>query len=150
MPRQQTAFVYGFPTVTRANADRFPLTVLENIVSGRRTDPQRFIREKQGLAYTVASQHVLREERFVLYLHRVLTGERSEGTSVVAGENRSVAKRRCDEGRGKKAIAYSVGVHDQPANASGSGAGYAARFIQGSVDGVKNYSSLMRRSRRSG
>src|SRR5258706_16001637 len=32
--RQQTALIYGFPTVNRANPDRFALIVLQNIVSG--------------------------------------------------------------------------------------------------------------------
>jgi len=76
--RQQTALVYGFPGVTRSGNDRFPLLVLENIVSGLGGRFFDAIREKQGLAYTVRTQNRFFAKGGALYTYVAFSPENED------------------------------------------------------------------------
>src|SRR5207249_349120 len=53
--KQQAHLVLGFPGVTLADADRFPLEVLSTILSGQGGRLFVELREKRGLAYRVSA-----------------------------------------------------------------------------------------------
>jgi zinc protease len=148
VPRQQTALVYGFPTVTRANAERFPLTVLENIVSGLSGRFFDAIREKQGLAYTVASRNTFYVKSGSFFTYTAFSPENE--AKVRASLQAEIDRLRKDgvtKDEVEKAIAYSVGVHEISLQTRlGQVLEYARAIYSGiGVDGVKNYSSLMRK-----
>lgn len=55
LPKQQTHIVLGFPGTTLDHADRFPLEVLDAVLSGQGGRLFRELRDRQGLAYSVTS-----------------------------------------------------------------------------------------------
>ncbi len=55
LPKQQTHIVLGFPGTTLQGADRFPLEVLDAVLSGQGGRLFRELRDRQGLAYSVTS-----------------------------------------------------------------------------------------------
>jgi zinc protease len=146
--RQQTALVYGFPGVGRAGSDRYPLVVLENIVSGLGGRFFEAIREKQGLAYTVRTENVFfvkggavftyiafspeNEARVKESLEQEMERLRSEG--VTAEE---VAKAR----------AYSIGEHEIRMQArTGIVLEYARSVYAGEgIPGISGYGTLLRK-----
>src|SRR4030095_4061312 len=74
-PRQQTALVYGFPGVTRSGNDRYPMVVLENIVSGLGGRFFDAIREKQGLAYKVRTENAFFSKGGAIYTYVAFSPE---------------------------------------------------------------------------
>jgi zinc protease len=148
VPRQQTALVYGFPTVTRGNADRFPLIVLENIVSGLSGRFFDAIREKQGLAYTVASRNAFFVKSGSFFTYTAFSPENeAKVRASLQAEIERLRKDGVTKDEVEKAIAYSVGVHEIGLQTRlGQVLEYARAIYSGvGVDGVKNYSSLMRK-----
>lgn len=55
LPKQQTHIVLGFPGTTLNAADRFPLEVLDAVLSGQGGRLFRELRDRHGLAYSVTS-----------------------------------------------------------------------------------------------
>jgi zinc protease len=110
--RQQTALVYGFPGATRAGNDRFPLLVLENIVSGLGGRFFDAIREKQGLAYTVRTQNVFFSKGGAVYTYIAFSPANEE--KVRASLQTEIDRLRKDGVTAdelRKSIAYTIGEH---------------------------------------
>jgi len=111
--RQQTAFVYGFPGSTRAGNDRFPLLVLENIVSGLGGRFFDAIREKQGLAYTVRTENTFFSKGGAIYTYVAFSPSNEE--KVRASLQAEIDRLRKDGVTAeelRKSIAYTIGEHE--------------------------------------
>jgi zinc protease len=111
--RQQTALVYGFPGVTRSGNDRYPLLVLENIVSGLGGRFFDAIREKQGLAYTVRTENAFLTKGGAFYTYVAFSPENE--TKVKESLQAEIDRLRKDgvtSDEMKKSIAYSIGEHE--------------------------------------
>jgi zinc protease len=145
--RQQTALVYGFSGAARSSIDRYPLVVLENIVSGMSGRFFDAIREKQGLAYTVQTANAFNAKSGAIFTYTAFSPENEE--KVKASLEAEIARLRNDgvtRDEVSKAIAYSIGVREvalqtrvalvlEYARAIYSGAG---------VQSVANYANLIR------
>ncbi len=147
VPRQQTAFVYGFPTVNRGSADRFPLTVLQNIVSGLGGRFFDAIREKQGLAYTVLTANAFYMKSGSIFTYSAFSP--ANETKVRESLEKEIARLRKDgvtKEEVEKAIAYSVGVQAIALQTRmGQVLEYARAIYSGAgIRGVQNYSTLIK------
>jgi len=108
--RQQTALVYGFPGVTRSGNDRFPLLVLENIVSGLGGRFFDAIREKQGLAYTVRTQNTFFAKGGALYTYVAFSPENEDKVrQSLQNEIDRLRKDGVTADELTKSIAYTIG-----------------------------------------
>src|SRR5207248_1765391 len=108
--RQQTAFVYGFPGATRSGNDRYPLVVLENIVSGLGGRFFDVIRDKQGLAYTVRTENALFAKSGAIYTYSAFSPENE--MKVKESLEKEIERLRKDgvtADEMRKSIAYSIG-----------------------------------------
>ena len=111
--RQQTALVYGFPGVTRSGNDRYPLLVLENIVSGLGGRFFDAIREKQGLAYTVRTENAFFTKGGAIYTYVAFSPENeSKVKESLQAEIDRLRKDGVTSDELKKSIAYSIGEHE--------------------------------------
>jgi zinc protease len=111
--RQQTALVYGFPGVTRSGNDRYPLLVLENVVSGLAGRFFDAIREKQGLAYTVNTQNVFYSKGGTIYTYVAFSPENeAKVKESLQAEIDRLRKDGVTTDEMKKSIAYSIGEHE--------------------------------------
>jgi zinc protease len=111
--RQQTALVYGFPGVTRSGNDRYPLLVLENIVSGLGGRFFDAIREKQGLAYTVRTENAFLTKGGAIYTYVAFSPENeSKVKESLQAEIDRLRKDGVTSDEVKKSIAYSIGEHE--------------------------------------
>jgi len=111
--RQQTALVYGFPGVTRSGNDRYPLLVLENIVSGLGGRFFDAIREKQGLAYTVRTENAFFTKGGAIYTYVAFSPENeSKVKESLHAEIDRLRKDGVTSDELKKSIAYSIGEHE--------------------------------------
>jgi zinc protease len=147
VPRQQTALVYGFPTVNRGNPERFPLIVLENIVSGLGGRFFDVIREKQGLAYTVRTANSFHAKSGAIYTYTAFSPENeSKVRDALQKEIERLRKDGVTKDEVDKAIAYSVGVHAIGMQTRvGQVLEYArALYSGGGVRSVENYETLMK------
>src|SRR5262245_9988953 len=145
--RQQTALVYGFPGVTRSGNDRYPLLVLENVVSGLGGRFFDAIREKQGLAYTVRTRNAFYSKAGAIYTYVAFSPENeAKVKEALQNEIDRLRKDGITADELKKSIAYSIGEHEiglqthlrlvlEYARAVYSGEG---------VQGVGNYGRLVR------
>jgi zinc protease len=145
--RQQTALVYGFPGANRSSIDRYPLIVLENIVSGMGGRFFDAIREKQGLAYTVQTANAFNAKGGAIYTYTAFSpGNEAKVKTSLESE---IARLR-DEGvtseEVQKAIAYSIGVRDIGLQTrSAQVLDYARAIYSGAgVQSVANFSTLIR------
>jgi zinc protease len=148
VPRQQTALVYGFPTVNLRNADRFPLVVLENIVSGLGGRFFNTLREKQGLAYTVHTYNRFFVKSGAIFSYTAFSPENeSKVRESLQNEIDHVRNDGVTPEEVNQAVAYSVGAHNiglqsrrarvlEYARAIYSGAG---------VNSVEEYSAAIRK-----
>ena len=148
VPRQQTAMVYGFPGARRAGNDRYPLIVLENIVSGLGGRFFDAIREKQGLTYTVRTANAFFATGGTIFTYMAFSPE-NEGKVKESLEKEIERLRKegvtADEVR--KAIAYSVGEHEMRLQSRvGLVLEHARSIYAGDgAQGVANYASQIRR-----
>jgi len=111
--RQQTALVYGFPGASRSGNDRFPLLVLENIVSGLGGRFFDAIREKQGLAYTVRTANAFLSKAGTLFTYAAFSPENeAKVRESLQGEIDRLRKGGVTSDEIKKSIAYSIGEHE--------------------------------------
>jgi zinc protease len=111
--RQQTALVYGFPGVTRSGNDRFPLLVLENVVSGLAGRFFDVIREKQGLAYTVRTENRFLSKSGAIYTYVAVSPENeAKAKESLQNEIDRLRKGGITADELKKSIAYTVGEHE--------------------------------------
>jgi zinc protease len=111
--RQQTALVYGFPGVTRSGNDRYPLLVLENIVSGLGGRFFDAIREKQGLAYTVRTRNAFYSKSGAIYTYVAFSPENeAKVKELLQSEIDRLRKNGVTSDELKKSIAYSIGEHE--------------------------------------
>jgi zinc protease len=111
--RQQTALVYGFPGVTRSGNDRYPLLVLENIVSGLGGRFFDAIREKQGLAYTVRTENAFLTKGGAIYTYVAFSPENeSKVKESLQAEIDRLRKDGVTSDEVKKSIAYSIGEYE--------------------------------------
>src|SRR5439155_7381121 len=111
--RQQTALVYGFPGAPRAGNDRYPLIVLENIVSGLGGRFFDAIREKQGLAYTVRTANAFFTRGGTVFTYTAFSPENeAKVKESLEKEFERLRKEGVRADEVKKAIAYSVGEHE--------------------------------------
>jgi zinc protease len=146
--RQQTAMVYGFPGVTRTGSDRFPLLVLENIVSGLGGRFFDAIREKQGLAYTVRTENAFFSKGGAWYTYVAFSPENEAGVrTALQSEIDRLRKEGVTREEVEKAIAYSAGEH--AIGLQGRGAtvlSYARAIYSGEgTQGVANFDAQVRR-----
>jgi len=112
-PRQQTAFVYGFPGVTRSGNDRYALMVLENIVSGLGGRFFDAIREKQGLAYTVRTRNTFLTKSGAIYTYVAFAPENeAKVKESLQNEINRLRKEGVTAEELKKSIAFTVGEHE--------------------------------------
>jgi zinc protease len=110
--RQQTALVYGFPGVTRAGNDRFPLIVLQNIVSGLGGRFFDAIREKQGLAYTVRTQNSFFTKGGAIFTYIAASPDNeAKVRESLQSEIDRLRKDGVTSDELRKSIAYTVGEH---------------------------------------
>jgi zinc protease len=146
--RQQTALVYGFPGVTRAGDDRYPLIVLKNIVSGLGGRFFDAIREKQGLAYAVKMENESFAKGGALFTY---VGFSPENETRVKESLEKEFERLRKEGvtadEVRKAIAYSIGEYEIGLQTRlGLVLEYARSVYAGEgIPGVTGYSALLRR-----
>jgi zinc protease len=145
--RRQTALVYGFPGTHRASIDRYPMIVLENIVSGLGGRFFDAIREKQGLAYTVQTANTFYSKGGAIYTYTAFSPENE--ARVKASLEAEIVRLR-DQGvtpeEVQKAIAYSIGVKEIALQTRGAQVLEYARavFSGAGVQSVANYSQLIR------
>src|SRR5499427_3354062 len=145
--RQQTALVYGFPGVTRSGNDRYPLLVLENVVSGLAGRFFDAIREKQGLAYTVNTQNAFYSKGGAIYTYVAFSPENeSKVRESLQAEIDRLRKDGVTADEVKKSIAYSIGEHEIGLQTHASLVLEYARAVysgQG-VQGVSDFSRFVR------
>jgi zinc protease len=145
--RQQTALVYGYPGVTRSGNDRYPLLVLENVVSGLGGRFFDAIREKQGLAYTVRTRNAFYSKGGAIYTYVAFSPE-NEGKVKEALQNEidRLRKDGITPDELKKAIAYSIGEHEIGLQTHLSLVLEYARAVYSGegVQGVADYGRLVR------
>src|SRR5262245_10696816 len=111
--RQQTALVYGFPGATRSGNDRYPLMVLENIVSGLGGRFFDAIREKQGLAYTVRTKNSFLSKGGAIYTYIAVSPENeAKARESLQSEIDRLRKDGVSADELKRSIAYAVGEHE--------------------------------------
>jgi zinc protease len=147
-PRQQTALVYGFPGVTRAGVDRYPLVVLRNIVAGLGGRFFDAIREKQGLAYSVQTENEFFSKGGALYTYVAFSPENeAKVKQSLENEIERLRKDGVTAEEVKKAIAYSIGEHEIGLQTRlGLVLEYARSVYAGEgIPGVTGYSTLLRR-----
>jgi zinc protease len=145
--RQQTALVYGFPGVTRAGSDRYPLVVLENVVSGLAGRFFDAIREKQGLAYTVRMENTFYTKGGANYTYVAFSPENeAKVRESLQNEMDRLRKSGVTPEELKKSIAYTIGEHEIGMQTRlGSVLEYARAVFSGEgVQGVGSYSRLVR------
>ena len=145
--RQQTALVYGFPGVTRAGNDRYPLVVLENVVSGLAGRFFDAIREKQGLAYTVRMENTFYTKSGANYTYVAFSPENeAKVRESLQNEMDRLRKSGVTSDELKKSIAYTIGEHEIGMQTRlGSVLEYARAVFSGEgVQGVGSYSRLVR------
>ena len=145
--RQQTALVYGFPGVTRAGNDRYPLVVLENVVSGLAGRFFDAIREKQGLAYTVRMENTFYTKGGANYTYVAFSPENeAKVRESLQNEMDRLRKSGVTSDELKKSIAYTIGEHEIGMQTRlGSVLEYARAVFSGEgVQGVGSYSRLVR------
>src|SRR5215471_18888942 len=145
--RQQTALVYGFPGVTRAGNDRYPLVVLENVVSGLAGRFFDAIREKQGLAYTVRMENTFFSKGGMIYTYVAFSPENeAKVKESLQAEIDRLRKDGVTADEVKKSIAYSIGEHEIGLQTHASLVLEYARAVysgQG-VQGVSDFSRFVR------
>jgi zinc protease len=147
VPRQQTALVYGFPGVTRAGNDRYPLLVLENIVSGLGGRFFDAIREKQGLAYTVRTRNAFYSKAGTIYTYVAFSPENeAKVKESLQSEIDRLRKDGVTSEELRKSIAYSIGDHDIGLQTHRSLVLEYARSVYSGegVQGVSEYGRLLR------
>jgi zinc protease len=111
--RQQTALVYGFPGVTRGGNDKYPLLVLENIVSGLGGRFFDVIREKQGLAYTVRTANTFLSKGGAIYTYAAFSPDNeTKVRDSLQAEIDRLRKTGVTPDEVKKSIAYTIGEHE--------------------------------------
>ncbi|MBI4473495.1 MAG: insulinase family protein [Acidobacteria bacterium] len=146
--RQQTALVYGFPGANRSGADRYPLVVLRNIVSGLGGRFFDAIREKQGLAYTVHTGNAFLTKGGAIYTYTAFSPENeSKVKESLEAEIGRLRKEGVTREEVEKAIAYSIGEHEIALQTRlGLVLEYARSIYSGAgVQAVTNYSALIRK-----
>jgi zinc protease len=145
--RQQTALVYGFPGSMRSGNDRYPLLVLENIVSGLGGRFFDAIREKQGLAYTVRTENAFLTKGGAIYTYVAFSPENeSKVKESLQAEIDRLRKDGVTADEVKKSIAYSIGEHEIDLQTHASLVLEYARAVysgQG-VQGVSDFSRFVR------
>jgi len=145
--RQQTALVYGFPGSMRSGNDRYPLLVLENIVSGLGGRFFDAIREKQGLAYTVRTENAFLTKGGAIYTYVAFSPENeSKVKESLQAEIDRLRKDGVTADEVKKSIAYSIGEHEIGLQTHASLVLEYARAVysgQG-VQGVSDFSRFVR------
>jgi zinc protease len=145
--RQQTALVYGFPGVTRAGNDRYPLVVLENVVSGLAGRFFDAIREKQGLAYTVRMENTFYTKGGTNYTYVAFSPENeAKVRESLQNEMDRLRKSGVTADELKKSIAYTIGEHEIGMQTRlDSVLEYARAVFSGEgVQGVGSYGRLVR------
>src|SRR5262245_55671125 len=149
--RQQTALVYGFPGSMRSGNDRYPLLVLENIVSGLGGRFFDAIREKQGLAYTVRTENAFLTKGGAIYTYVAFSPENeSKVKESLQAEIDRLRKDGVTADEVKKSIAYSIGEHEIGLQTHASLVLEYARAVysgQG-VQGVSDFSRFVRSEER--
>src|SRR2546428_551761 len=145
--RQQTALVYGFPGAPRAGNDRYPLIVLQNIVSGLGGRFFDAIREKQGLAYTVRTETTFFSKAGAVYTYVAFSPENeTQVKESLEKEINRLLKDGVTADEVRKAIAYSIGEHEiglQTRSATVleyAGSNYSGEAVQG----LANYARFIR------
>jgi zinc protease len=147
VPRQQTALVYGFPTVNRANPDRYALLVLENVVSGMGGRFFDAVREKQGLAYTVNTSNVFNAKSGTILTYTAFSpGNEAKVREALEREIERLRQEGVTRDELQKAIAYTIGTHAIAMQSrDGQVLEYArAMFGGGGIRAVENYETLVK------
>jgi len=147
VPRQQTALVYGFPGATRSGNDRYPLLVLENIVSGLGGRFFDAIREKQALAYTVRTRNAFYSKSGAIYTYVASSPENEvKVKESLQSEIDRLRKDGVTADELKKSIAYTVGEHEIGLQTHLSLVLEYARSVYSGegVQGVSNFARLVR------
>jgi zinc protease len=145
--RQQTALVYGFPGVTRSGNDRYPLLVLENIVSGLGGRFFDVIREKQGLAYTVRTENTFFSKGGVIYTYVAFSPENeAKVRESLQSEIDRLRKGGITADELRKSIAYTISEHEIALQSRlGRVLEYARAVFSGEgVSAVGNYGRFVR------
>src|SRR5215813_4505335 len=144
---QQTALVYGFPGSMRSGNDRYPLLVLQNIVSGLGGRFFDAIREKQGLAYTVRTANAFFSKGGAIYTYVASSPENEDKVrQSLQNEIDRLRKDGVTADEVKKSIAYSIGEHEIGLQTHASLVLEYARAVysgQG-VQGVSDFSRFVR------
>jgi len=146
--RQQTALVYGFPGASRAGNDRYPLIVLENIVSGLGGRFFDAIREKQGLTYTVRTANAFFARGGTVFTYMAFSPENeAKVRDSLDKEFERLRKDGVTADEVTKAIAYSLGEYEiRLQSRVGLVLEHARSIYSGEgAQGVANYATQIRR-----
>ncbi len=145
--RRQSALVYGTIGPQMSHRDRYPLVVIENVLSGLGGRLFESIREEQGLAYTVRvfDRFLSRSGAFFAYTAFSPENEEQVRTALEAEITRMVEAGITDEEL-QRAISYSVGAHEASLQTRrGRTLAFARAVISGAgVSGVTEFSDAIR------
>src|SRR5262249_11700038 len=144
---QQTALVYGFPGAARSGNDRYPLTVLENIVSGLGGRFFDAIREKQGLAYTVRTANTFFTKGGAVYTYVAFSpANEAKVKESLQKEMERIRKEGVTADEVRNSIAYSIGEHELGLQTrTGAVLEYARAVFSGEgVQAVASYSRFIK------
>ena len=146
--RRQSAMVYGTIGPQLSHRDRFPLIVIENVLSGLGGRLFETIREDQGLAYNVQvfDTFLSRSGAFFVYTAFSPENEDKVRSSLAAEITRLVEEGITDEEL-KRAINYSIGAHAISLQTRRDrGLAFARAIIAGDgMSGVTGFSEAIRR-----
>jgi len=107
---KQVNLIWGFPGTNIFSPDRFPLEVLDAILSGQSGRLFRNIRDKEGMAYMIGSSAVTGVEPGFFALYLATSPERAnDAVKAVKNELTDLGEKVASPGELKRAKAYLVG-----------------------------------------
>jgi zinc protease len=110
---KQVHLVWGFPGTTFLSPDRFPLELIDAVLSGQSGRLFRNIRDREGLAYMVGSSNMIGLEPgfFALYL-ATSPENKDQAIKAVSGELANLVSGGISREEVKRAKAYIIGTFE--------------------------------------
>jgi len=110
--KQQTGLVLGFPGPKATDDEYYPLTVLQNIVSGLGGRFFEELRGRQSLAYSVSAYLVARKFGGSFFSYIACSPENEEkARRALLNEFRRLREERVSQTELERAIQYTIGIH---------------------------------------
>ena len=146
--RRQSALVYGTLAPPYSDPDRLPLTVIQNVLSGRGGRLFEAIREEQGLAYTVHVYESLLARSGAFFTYTAFSPENEDSVRrSFELEIERLIEDGITEEELEKAVNYSIGVHETTQQTRRARVMKIARAVITGADisAVEDYSDQIRR-----